>query len=93
MDDVTTEGSFDLIRKLRGSLMHLAYSFNMLSMGFCTTGHWQTPGRLMQESDGCIVCIGSSMVYALIFSFALFLSSPKITWENQGYGVIMRIIL
>ena len=41
-----------LIRWLCGSLMYLAYS---LSMDVCTTGHWHTSGRLVQELNVCIV--------------------------------------
>ena len=37
-----------LVCKLRGSLMCLTF-FDMLSMGFCTTRHWQTSGRIVQE--------------------------------------------
>ena len=32
-----------------GSLMFLAYIFDMLSVGVCTTKHCQTSGRLVQE--------------------------------------------
>ena len=38
-----------LIRSLRGSLMCLAYCFNKLPMAVCTTRHWQTSSRPMQE--------------------------------------------
>ena len=43
-----------LIRKLRGSLMCLVYCFDMLSMGVCTTTHWQTSGRLVQELNSVL---------------------------------------
>ena len=51
---LTTERSF-LICKLRGSLMCLSYCFDTLSIGVCTTRHWQTSGRLVQEFDVCTV--------------------------------------
>ena len=44
-----------LIRKLLGSLLCLAYSFDMLSMRDSTTSHWQTSGRLVQELNVCTV--------------------------------------
>ena len=37
-----------LIRKLRRSLMCLAYFFEMSFKGDWTTRQWQTPGRLVQ---------------------------------------------
>ena len=47
MDDLTNVA---LIRKLRGSLMCLAiFSSDLLSMGVCTTRHWQVPSRLVLE--------------------------------------------
>ena len=33
----------------------LGLFFDMLSMGFYTTRHWQTSGRLVQELDVCTV--------------------------------------
>ena len=33
----------------------LGLFLDMLSMGFYTTRHWQTSGRLMQELDVCTV--------------------------------------
>ena len=44
-----------LIRKLRGSPMCLAYSFDMMSLSVCTTRHWQTSSRLVQKLDVCTV--------------------------------------
>ena len=43
------------IRKLRGSFMYLAYFIDMLSVGVCTTKHWQTSSRLVQELSVCTV--------------------------------------
>ena len=36
--------------KRRGWLMSLDYFFDILSMGVCTTRHWQTSGRLVQKT-------------------------------------------
>ena len=49
-DDLTTERSFD--SQATGSLMCLAYFFDM---GVCTTRHWQTSGRLVQQFNVCTV--------------------------------------
>ena len=46
---MTPQLNVAVIRKVRGSLMCFAYYFDMLSMGVCTTSHWQTSGRLVQE--------------------------------------------
>ena len=46
---MTAQLNVALIRKLHGFLMYLDYLFDMLSMGVCTTRHWQTFGRLVQE--------------------------------------------
>ena len=43
-----------LIHKLRGSLLYLAYLLDMISTGFCTTRHWQTSGRLVQELNSVL---------------------------------------
>ena len=48
---ITSQLNLSLIRKLRGSLIHLAYVSNIFSMGVYTTGHWKTSGRLVQELD------------------------------------------
>ena len=37
--------------------MCLVYYFGMLSMGGCTTRHWPTSGRLVQESNDCTVLV------------------------------------
>ena len=44
-----------LVRKLRGSLKCLAYFLDMSFMVVCTTRHWQTSGRLVQELNVCTV--------------------------------------
>ena len=43
------------ICKLGGPWMCLASFVNMLSMGVCTTRHWQESGRLVQEMKVCTV--------------------------------------
>ena len=50
--DLTTERNF--VCELRGSLMYLAYSLDMLSMYACTIRHWQTSSRLVQELNVCM---------------------------------------
>ena len=52
---MTSQLNADVIRNLRGSLMCLVYFFDMLSMGVCTTRHWQMSGRLVQELSACSV--------------------------------------
>ena len=37
-------------------------SFDMLSMGVCTTRHWQAPGRLVQELNVCTVLGNAAVV-------------------------------
>ena len=46
MDDLTTERS-----QLCGLLICLAYFFDMLSKGVCTTRHLEASGQLVQELD------------------------------------------
>ena len=53
---MTSQLKVALIRKLRGSLMYLAYFFDMSSLGVCTTRHWQTSTRLVQELNVYTVC-------------------------------------
>ena len=46
-----------LIRKIRVSLIRLAYYYDMLSMSVFTTRHWQMSGRVVQELDVCIAAV------------------------------------
>ena len=46
MDGLTTERSLDL--QATWFIDVLGLSLDMLSMGVCTTGRWQTSGRLVQ---------------------------------------------
>ena len=46
---MTSQLNVAMIRKLRGSLMYVAYVLDVFSMSVCTTGHWKTSGRLVQE--------------------------------------------
>ena len=52
---MTSQLNVVLIRKLLGSLLCLAYSFDTLSMRDSTTSQWQTTGRLVQELNVCTV--------------------------------------
>ena len=53
VSDLTTESSFDSQASWVIDVLCL-YS-NMLSLGVCTTRHWQTSGRLVQELNVCTV--------------------------------------
>ena len=63
---MTSQVNVALIRKLLWSLICLAYIFDLLSRGVCTTIHWQTSSQLLQELNVCTVPD----------------SSPRITWFN-----------
>ena len=56
---MTSKLNVALIRKLHGPLVCLAYFVHMIPNGMCTTGHWQTTGRLVQELNVCTVCFPS----------------------------------
>ena len=49
---MTSQLKVALIHKLRGSLMCLAYFFDMLFMGVFPTRHCKTSGQLVQELNG-----------------------------------------
>ena len=55
MNDLTSERSYDsqvtLAINVRGLI------FDLLPMSVCTTGHWQTSGRLEQKFDVSAVYI------------------------------------
>ena len=51
---MTSQLKVTFIPKLCGSLMCLAYIFDMLSKGVCTTRHWQVSGQPVQEVNVCI---------------------------------------
>ena len=53
-----------LIRKLRGTLMCMAYFIDMLSVGVCTTRHCQTSIRLVQELNVCTVHVPKMEIHA-----------------------------
>ena len=79
MRQLTSQLNVALIRKLRGSLVCLAYFFDMLSMDVCTTRHWQTSGRLVQELNVCTVYalnekgnVHHSLRYHSVFLFMLY---------------------
>ena len=55
MDDLTNERSFDL--QAMWSIALLGLFLYLLAMGVCTTRHWQTSGRLVQESNVSTVCM------------------------------------
>ena len=52
---ITSKLNEALACKSRESLMSLADIFDMPSMVVCTTRHWQTSGRLVQELNVCTV--------------------------------------
>ena len=53
IDDLITEPSFDSQAALVIGVHGLFFA--QLSMGVCTTKHWQTSGRLLQELNVCTV--------------------------------------
>ena len=55
MDDLTTERRLDL-KALWVIEMHCLF-VDMLSIGICTTRHWRTSGRLVQELNVCTVSL------------------------------------
>ena len=52
---MTSQLNVALIHKLRGSLIYLAYFFDMLAIGLFTNRLQQTSGRLVQELNVCTV--------------------------------------
>ena len=67
-DGLTTERDLDSQATLAIDVFGLY--FEMLSTGVCTTRHWQTTGRLVQELNDCTLfsrcshdCIRLSMIY------------------------------
>ena len=52
---ITSNLNEALVCKLRVSLMSLADIFDIPYMVVCTTRHWQTSGRLVQELNACTV--------------------------------------
>ena len=75
-----------LIRKLRCSLKCLAYLFDMSFKVVCTTRHWQTSGRLVQELNVCTVrcIIGMEMILDIdISSIRVDLSTSYLTGQGK----------
>ena len=54
MDDLATAHSFD--KQATCAIDGRGLYFDMPFMGVCTTGHWRTSGRLVQELNVCTVC-------------------------------------
>ena len=61
---MTSQLNVDLICKLRGPLKCLAYFLDVPFMFVCTTSHWQTFNRLVQELNVCTVPL-LELVFAL----------------------------
>ena len=57
MDDLTTGRSFDSQATCTQVIDMIGSFFEMLSMGVCTTRHWQTSSRLVQELNVCTVAV------------------------------------
>ena len=55
IDDITTECSFGSQATCDIDVLGLFFQILVLSMGVCTTRHWQTSGRLLQELNVCTV--------------------------------------
>ena len=55
MDGLITQRSFD--SEAMWGIDVLGLFVDMLSMGVCTTTHWQTSGRLVQELNVCTVYV------------------------------------
>ena len=53
MDELTTKCSF--ATQATRNIGVLGIFFDMLSLGVCTTRHWQTSGHLLQELNVCTV--------------------------------------
>ena len=74
-----------LIRKQRGLF------FDMLSMGVCTTRHWQTSSRLVQELNVCTVHISVLTDLGVAVSIRGFLTVPhsgiELTVSARHLGV------
>ena len=57
--------------------VQMAYFCDILSMGVCTTRHWKTSGRLVQELNACTVDSSGQDVLIAITSL------PKaLRWES-----------
>ena len=55
MYDLTAERSFG--SQATWFIDVLGLFFDMLTMGVCTAGHWQTSGRLVQEINVCTLAL------------------------------------
>ena len=65
--------------------------FDMLSMDVCTTKHWQTSGRLVQELDVCTVC--ACLVSEFILGSSVMdhvTREDEVTVENHQLFLIRR---
>ena len=56
--DVTPDPSFDLQATCTCFIDVFGLLLDMLFMGVCTTSHWQTSGRMVQELNICTVPCG-----------------------------------
>ena len=70
---MTSQLNEDLICRLCVSFICLAYFFDMLSIGIFTTRHWQTSGRLVQESNPCTVVINNECRRSLFLTCYLWM--------------------
>ena len=81
MDAFTNECSFD-----SQDTWILTYSFDMLTMGACTTRYWQMSGRLVQELNVCTVLLIFIMfLLCFMFCVSLVLMQGCHLYPNQAY--------
>ena len=83
---MTSQLNEALIRKLRGSLMCLAYFLDMLSVGVCTTRHLQTPGQMVKELNVRNVIILSNVLTSIRCNYCL-VKSVSISPTCASVGV------
>ena len=80
-----------LINKATWIIYVLGLLFDMLPVGVCTTRHWQTPGRLLQELD--IFTVGNiGNVPTLVFTAISWVSLSQ-KWISRALYQISGIII
>ena len=63
--------------------------FDMIPNGVCTTGYWQTSGRLVQELNVCTAAVfssvlGSPLGLTAVSRLRTFLFSTYFLWHTRG---------
>ena len=91
MDDTTTELSIDF--QATWVIDVLGIFFDLLSLGVCTTSHWQMFGRLMQKLNVCTLNVTEYCKYSKYIQdfFAICTILSELNYDDSQFLICSNI--